>query len=72
MKDNSLNRVYEVGQHVTISGSDAIGNITTGIINTRHKIATVDTAAGTFTTEAFNTVATSTATWWGARGEPAV
>ena len=65
VKDNSLNRVYEVGQHVTISGSDAIGNITTGIINTRHKIATVDTAAGTFTTEAFNTVATSTATGGG-------
>ena len=65
VKDNSLNRVYEVGQHVTISGSDAVGNITTGIINTRHKIATVDTAAGTFTTEAFNTVATSTATGGG-------
>ena len=65
VKDNSLSRVYEVGQHVTISGSDAIGNITTGIINTRHKIATVDTAAGTFTTEAFNTVATSTATGGG-------
>ena len=65
VKDNSLSRVYEVGQHVTISGADAVGNMTTGIINARHKIYSVDEAAGTFTTEAVSTAANSTATGGG-------
>jgi hypothetical protein len=63
--DASLSRVYKAGQHVTISGATAIGNLTTDIINTRHKIFSVDEAAGTFTTESIGTVATSTTTGGG-------
>ena len=63
--DASLSRVYKAGQHVTISGATAIGNLTTDVINTRHKIFSVDEAAGTFTTESIGTVATSTTTGGG-------
>jgi len=49
VKDATLQRVYEVGQHVTLAGSAAIFNITAGVINARHKIATVDSAANTYT-----------------------
>lgn len=50
--DNSLLRNYKVGQHVTISGATGtIDGIAASSINGRHKIALVDEAAGTFTTE---------------------
>jgi hypothetical protein len=49
VRDATLQRVYEVGQHVTLAGSAAIFNITAGVINARHKIATIDSAANTYT-----------------------
>ena len=49
--DPTLEFVYQVGQHVTIAGATTIADITDTVINTRHKIATVDSASNTFTTE---------------------
>jgi hypothetical protein len=47
--DPTLERVYEVGQHVTLAGAATIYGITGTVINARHKIATVDSAANTYT-----------------------
>jgi len=47
--DPTLERVYEVGQHVTLAGATTIYGITASVINQRHKIATVDSAANTYT-----------------------
>jgi hypothetical protein len=47
--DPTLERVYEVGQHVTLAGATTIYGITGTVINARHKIATVDSAANTYT-----------------------
>lgn len=51
VRDSTLDRVYEVGQHVTLAGATAVSTITAAKINARHKIALVDSAANTFTTE---------------------
>lgn len=51
VRDSTLDRVFEVGQHVTISGATAVSTITAAKINARHKIVSVDAAANTFTTE---------------------
>ena len=58
-------RVMEVGQHVTISGATAFAGLSTGEINARYKIATVDTATNTFTTEDLPRAASSTQTGGG-------
>jgi hypothetical protein len=47
--DDTLERAYEVGQHVTITGATTVAGITNTVINARHKIATVDSAAHTYT-----------------------
>ena len=49
VKDATLERVYEVGQHVTLAGATTVSGITGTVINARHKIATVDSAANTYT-----------------------
>jgi len=49
--DPTLEFNYMVGQHVTIAGATTIAAITGTVINARHKIATVDSASNTFTTE---------------------
>lgn len=49
VKDATLERVYEVGQHVTLAGATTVAGITSTVINARHKIATVDTASNTYT-----------------------
>ena len=49
VKDATLERVYEVGQHVTLAGATTISGITGTVINARHKIATVDSASNTYT-----------------------
>ena len=54
-------RVVEVGQHVTISGATAFAGLLTSDINARHKVATVDTATNTFTTEDLPRAAGATA-----------
>lgn len=52
VRDATVQRVYEVGQHVTIAGCDAdISGVAASLINGRHKIESVDSAANTFTTE---------------------
>lgn len=71
--DPTLRRVYEVGQHVTISGcSGAIGGIPQANINGRHKIALVDEAANTFTTEAISGIDAATSTASGGGGAVSV
>ena len=71
--DPTLSRVYEVGQHVTISGcSGAIGAIPQANINGRHKIALVDAAANTFTTEAISGIDPATSTASGGGGAVSV
>lgn len=71
--DPTLSRVYEVGQHVTISGcSGAIGGIPQANINGRHKIALVDEAANTFTTEAISGIDPATSTASGGGGAVSV
>jgi hypothetical protein len=47
--DPTLERVYEVGQHVTLAGATTVSGITNTVINARHKIATVDSASNTYT-----------------------
>jgi len=47
--DPTLERVYEVGQHVTLAGATTVSGIDANLINQRHKIATVDSAANTYT-----------------------
>jgi hypothetical protein len=49
VKDATLERVYEVGQHVTLAGATTVSGITNTVINARHKIATVDSASNTYT-----------------------
>ena len=49
--DPTLEFNYMVGQYVTIAGATTVADITGTVINTRHKIATVDSASNTFTTE---------------------
>lgn len=49
--DPTLEFVYQVGQHVTIAGATTVAGITNTVINTRHKIATVDSASNTFTVD---------------------
>ena len=45
-------RVYEVGQHVTLSGQlSDVGGVPLGELNGRHEILTVDSAANTYTIE---------------------
>ena len=45
-------RVYEVGQHVTLSGQLVdIGGVPLSELNSRHEILTVDSAANTYTIE---------------------
>jgi len=52
VRDATLERVYEVGQHVTIAGcSGDIAGVSASVINGRHKIESVDSTANTFTTE---------------------
>ena len=49
--DPTLEFAYKVGQHVTIAGATTVAGITNTVITARHKIASVDSAANTFTTE---------------------
>lgn len=49
--DPTLEFNYMVGQYVTIAGATTVAAITGTVINARHKIATVDSASNTFTTE---------------------
>jgi len=49
--DPTLEFNYMVGQHVTIAGATTVAGITDTVINTRHKIATVDSASNTFTVD---------------------
>ena len=49
VKDATSERVYEVGQHVTLAGATTVSGITNTVINARHKIATVDSASNTYT-----------------------
>jgi hypothetical protein len=51
VKDATLERVYEVGQHVTLAGATTVAGITGTVINARHKIVSVDSAANTFTVD---------------------
>ncbi len=52
VRDATVQRVYEVGQFVTIAGCDGdISGVSASVINGRHKIESVDSAANTFTTE---------------------
>ena len=52
VRDATLQRVYEAGQFVTIAGCDGdIAGVSASVINGRHKIESVDSAANTFTTE---------------------
>ena len=52
VRDATLQRVYEAGQFVTIAGCDGdISGVSASVINGRHKIESVDSAANTFTTE---------------------
>ena len=71
--DPTLIRSYEVGQHVTIAGcSGDIGGIPQANINGRHKIALVDEAANTFTTEAISGIDPATDTQAGGGGDVTV
>jgi hypothetical protein len=51
VRDATLERVYEVGQHVTLSGAATVFGIEADVINARHKIASVDPASNTYTIE---------------------
>lgn len=67
--DPTLERVYEVGQFVTIAGcSGAIAGIPEASINARHKIESVDSAANTFTTEAISGIDAATVSTSGGGG----
>ena len=67
--DPTLERVYEVGQFVTIAGcSGDIGNIAQAKINARHEIESVDSAANTFTTVAISGIDAASTTTSGGGG----
>ena len=67
--DPTLTRAYEVGQFVTIAGcSGAIAGIPEASINARHKIASVDSAANTFTTEPVSWIDAATSSTSGGGG----
>ena len=67
VRDATLERVYEVGQHVTLSGAATVFGIEADVINVRHKIASVDPASNTYTIEVAGAdPATATASGGGA------